>query len=33
MMAFDTVARAQVFCGGEDPDEVPMTHGNTVECR
>lgn len=31
-MAFDSVAGAQVFFGGEDPDDVFFAYGNTVEC-
>jgi hypothetical protein len=33
MMAFDAVAGVQVFFGGEDPDDVLLAYGNTVECR
>jgi hypothetical protein len=33
MMAFDAVAGVQVFFGGEDPDDVFLAYGNTVECR
>jgi hypothetical protein len=33
MMAFDAVAGVQVFFGGEDPDDVFVAYGNTVECR
>ena len=32
MMAFDSVAGAQVFFGGEDPNDVFLAYGNTVEC-
>jgi len=32
-MAFDAVAGAQVFFGGEDPDDAMLAYGNTVECR
>jgi hypothetical protein len=32
MMAFDSVAGVQVFFGGEDPDDVFLAYGNTVEC-
>ena len=33
MMAFDAVAGVQVFFGGEDPDDVSVAYGKTVECR
>jgi hypothetical protein len=33
MMAFDAVAGVQVLFGGEDPDDVFVAYGNTVECR
>jgi len=33
MMAFDAVAGKQVFFGGEDPDDVFLAYGNTVECQ
>jgi len=32
-MAFDAVARVQVWFGGEDPDDASLAYGNTVECR
>ena len=31
-MAFDAVAGVRVFFGGEDPDDVFVAYGNTVEC-
>jgi hypothetical protein len=33
MMAFDAVAGVQVVFGGEDPGDVFLSYGNTVECR
>lgn len=33
MMAFEAVERVQVFFGGEDPADVFLAYGNTVECR
>ena len=33
MMARDEAGRVQVFFGGEDPDDLSLAYGNTVECR